>query len=101
VIVRHTAPPVLLATDSMAAGAGLDAMAEAFAAKPVFMRCGASIPITEVFQRVLGLDAVMLGVGLPEDNLHSPNEKLKLSQFYDGSVMAATFLGNFAERFKS
>ncbi|MCD4824423.1 MAG: dipeptidase [Phycisphaerae bacterium] len=99
--VRHTARPVLLATDSMAAGAGLDAMAEAFAVKPVFMRCGASVPITEVFQRVLGLDAVMLGVGLPEDNLHSPNEKLKLSQFYDGTVMAAAFLENFAERFKA
>ena len=61
------------------------------------IRCGASVPITEVFQRVLGLDAVLLGVGLPTDRLHSPNEHFRLDQLYRGAKMAAAFLQNLAE----
>jgi acetylornithine deacetylase/succinyl-diaminopimelate desuccinylase-like protein len=89
--------PVLLATDSPAARAGRDAMAEAFAAEPTFIRCGASVPIVESFQRHLGLDAVLLGLGLPDDRLHSPNEQFKLSQLYNGSVMSAAFLQNLRD----
>jgi acetylornithine deacetylase/succinyl-diaminopimelate desuccinylase-like protein len=93
---RAAARPVLLGTDSPAALAGRDAVAEAFGAEPAWIRTGASVPITEVFQRLLGLDAVMLGVGLPEDNIHSPNERFKLDHLYRGSVMAATFYANLA-----
>lgn len=90
--------PVLLATDSPAARSGRDAMAEAFGSEPTLIRCGASVPIVESFQRHLGLDAVLLGLGLPEDRLHSPNEQFKLSQLYHGAVMSAAFLQNLRDR---
>jgi acetylornithine deacetylase/succinyl-diaminopimelate desuccinylase-like protein len=86
--------PVRLPIDTPAMQAGKDAMAEAFGAEPKLICCGASIPITEILQRVLGLDAVMLGITLPEDNLHSPNERLKLDQLWRGSHMAASFYDN-------
>ncbi len=77
------------------------AITEAFGRAPVLIRCGASVPITEVFQRVLGLDAVMLGISLPEDNLHSPNERIRLEQLWRGSHMAAAFYRNLAAGWKS
>ena len=95
--VRSSSRPVLLDANSPAAQAGHAAMEEAFGLPPVAIRCGASVPITEVFQRVLGLDAVLLGVGLPTDRLHSPNEHFRLDQLYRGAKMAAAFLQNLAE----
>ncbi len=89
--------PVLLPKDSPAMTDARDALTEAFAADTTLICCGASVPITEVFQRILGLDAVMMGYGLPEDALHSPNEKFKLSQFYGGSVATAAFMQNLAK----
>ena len=95
--VNAGARPVLLGRDSPAMLAGRRALAEAFAREPVLIRCGASVPITELFQRLLGLDAVLLGLGLPDDNLHSPNERFRLSQFACGAVMSAALMGNLAE----
>lgn len=97
ITVHASNRPVRLPTDTPAMQAGKDAMTEAFGAEPKMICCGASIPVTEILQRVLGLDAVMLGITLPEDNLHSPNERLKLDQLYRGSVMAAAFYDNLRE----
>ena len=94
--VQAISRPVLLGTDSPGMRAGKYAITEAFGRKPVLIRCGASVPVTEVFQRVLGLDAVMLGISLPEDNLHSPNERLKLEQLWRGAYMAAEFYRKLA-----
>lgn len=94
ITVHASNRPVRLPTDTPAMRAGQAAMAEAFGAEPKLICCGASIPITEIFQRVLGLDAVMLGITLPDDNLHSPNERLKLDQLYRGAEMAAAFYDN-------
>jgi len=94
VTVSAGARPVMLARESPAMDAGRAAMAEAFGRPPAMIRCGASVPITELIQRLLGLDAVMLGMGLPDDNLHSPNERFRLKQFAGGAVMAAAFLHN-------
>ncbi len=66
-------------------------MQQAFGTVPVWIRSGASIPITEVFQRKLNLDPVMLSIGLPDDNIHSPNEKLDLDMLHKGAQMAAAF----------
>ncbi|MBN1553610.1 MAG: dipeptidase [Phycisphaerae bacterium] len=94
ITVHASNRPVRLPTDTPAMRAGKAAMAEAFGAEPKLICCGASIPITEILQRLLGLDAVMLGITLPEDNLHSPNERLKLTQLYQGAEMAASFYDN-------
>ena len=94
--VSAAARPVSVATDSPAMAAARDALTEAFGHQTALIACGASIPITELFQRMLGLDAVLMGFGLPDDNLHAPNEKFALAQLYRGAEAAAAFLGNLA-----
>lgn len=90
--------PVLLNTDGWAIQAGKAALTEAFGMEVAWVRYGASVPVTEVFQRLMGLDTVMLGFGLPDDALHSPNEKFALKQLYTGAHAAAVFLGELATR---
>ena len=97
-VEMHAAnPPVLLATDSPAMRAGKAALKEAFGAETAMIRCGASVPVTEMIQRLLGLDAVMMGFDLPDDNLHGPNEHFRLEQLWNGSVAAAAFMQNLRQ----
>ncbi len=90
--VNAEARPVLVPPHSQAMDAARAALAEAFGKEPAMIRCGASIPITEVIQRLLGLDPVLMGFGLPDDNLHAPNEHFALRQLFGGSVASAAFL---------
>ena len=92
--VHTRARPVLLRQDAPGMAESLAALAEAFGKKPVMVRFGASIPIAELFQRLLGTDPVLIGFGLPEDNIHSPNERLRLDQFHRGSAAYAALLQN-------
>jgi acetylornithine deacetylase/succinyl-diaminopimelate desuccinylase-like protein len=59
-------------------------MGEVFGTEPVIIREGGSIPPVEVFQRVLGMQSVLVGMGLPDDRLHAPNEKFDLDQYAMG-----------------
>ena len=74
----------------------MDVAAKAFAAtmgKPtVFTRSGGSIPIVGEFHQYLGIPTVLMGFGLPDDGLHSPNEKYKLDNYYLGIRTVAHFL---------
>ena len=96
VSVHASARPVMLARNCSAIQAGRAAMKEAFESEVTMIRCGASVPVVELIQRILGLETAMLGFGLPSDNLHSPNEHFRLDQFYRGSIAAAAFMGNLA-----
>ena len=98
--VHASARPVMLATDSPVIQAARSAMREAFGREAVLIRCGASVPVTEVIQRVLGLDAALMGFGLPDDNLHAPNEKFSLDQLWGGSVAAAAMLGEIRQAWR-
>jgi hypothetical protein len=53
------------------------------------MREGGSIPIVNVFKKILKADALLLGLALPDDNPHSPNEKFDLDCFAKGQLMGA------------
>jgi len=66
-----------------------EALDEVFGKQTVFMRCGGSVPIVGLFDQHLHAPSVLMGFGLPDDNLHSPNEKFHLPNFYRGidSVM--------------
>ncbi len=66
-------------------------MLRAFGREPVFVREGGSIPIVPTFERMLKVPVVLMGIGLPDDNLHAPNEKMDLDQFYRG-IEAAAYL---------
>jgi acetylornithine deacetylase/succinyl-diaminopimelate desuccinylase-like protein len=57
---------------------------QVFGNAPVYEREGGSIPVVATLQKVLGIDSIMLGFGLPDDNLHSPDERLYLPNFYNG-----------------
>ena len=52
--------------------------------RPVRIREGGSIPIVGTFTQVLEVPVLLVGFGLPDDNLHSPNEKFNISHFYNG-----------------
>jgi acetylornithine deacetylase/succinyl-diaminopimelate desuccinylase-like protein len=52
--------------------------------RPVFKREGGSIPVTVDMQKILGIDSVLTGFGLPDDNFHAPNEKLDIPTWYRG-----------------
>jgi acetylornithine deacetylase/succinyl-diaminopimelate desuccinylase-like protein len=85
----HGAEPYLVSPTGPQAQAALRALKAAFGCEPVLMREGGSIPIVNVFKKILGADSLMLGLALPDDNAHSPNEKFDLDCFLKGQLMSA------------
>lgn len=77
-------PACVVGTDNRYIKAATDALHEVFHKKTVFIRSGGSIPIVTDFQDVLKIPSVMMGFGLPDDNLHAPNEKFHIPNFYRG-----------------
>jgi acetylornithine deacetylase/succinyl-diaminopimelate desuccinylase-like protein len=85
----HGAEPYMVSPDGPQAQAALRALKFAFGCEPVLMREGGSIPIVNDFKKILGADSLLLGLALPDDNAHSPNEKFDLDCFAKGQLMAA------------
>ena len=67
------------------------ALAHTLGRPTVFIRGGGSIPIVGDFHRYLGIPTVLMGFGLPDDGLHSPNEKYRISNYFDGILTIARF----------
>lgn len=88
----HSAAPSLVRPDNPFVQTAAVAMTEIFGAKTVYTRSGGSIPIVGLFDRHLGIPSVMMGFGLPDDNLHAPNEKLYLPNFFRGIDAVARYL---------
>lgn len=88
----HGAPPSLVEPDNPFIRAAAQAMTEVFGNPTVYTRSGGSIPIVGLFQKHLGIPSVMMGFGLPDDNLHSPNEKLFLPNFFRGITSVMRYL---------
>jgi len=85
----HGAEPYLVSPTGPQAQAALRALKSAFGYEPVLMREGGSIPIVNDFKKILHADSLLLGLGLPDDNAHSPNEKFDLGCFAKGQLMSA------------
>ena len=90
--VLHSGAPSLTNPDNRFIHASADAMKQIFGKETVYIRSGGSIPIVGVFDEHLGIPSVMMGFGLPDDNLHAPNEKFHLPNFYRGIQAVARYL---------
>jgi len=80
----HGGRPILLSTDGPYFQAAGEALERTFGAAPVRVREGGSVPVVNTFAEVLGKPILLMGYGLPDDRLHSPNEKMSIRQYYDG-----------------
>jgi acetylornithine deacetylase/succinyl-diaminopimelate desuccinylase-like protein len=82
--VHSKGPACVVNTNNRFIKPATEAMHEVFKKNTVFIRSGGSIPIVTDFQDVLKIPSVMMGFGLPDDNLHAPNEKFHIPNFYRG-----------------
>jgi acetylornithine deacetylase/succinyl-diaminopimelate desuccinylase-like protein len=85
----HGAEAYMVSPTSADAQAALRALKAAFGHEPVLLREGGSIPIVNQFKKILGADTLLLGLALPDDNAHSPNEKFDLDIFAHGQKLSA------------
>jgi acetylornithine deacetylase/succinyl-diaminopimelate desuccinylase-like protein len=93
----HGADPVVVEAKGPIVDAALDAMQEIWGARPVRIREGGSIPIVSTFASVLNSPVLLLGFGLSDDGLHSPNEKFNISHFYNGVRSVARLLDRLGD----
>ncbi len=93
----HSAAPSLVDPSNRFIRAAADAMREVFGRETVYIRSGGSIPIVGLFDRYLGVPSVLMGFGLPDDNLHAPNEKFHLPNFFKGIEAVARYLERLGE----
>jgi acetylornithine deacetylase/succinyl-diaminopimelate desuccinylase-like protein len=82
--VLSSAAPSLVNPDNRYIQAAAVAMKQVFGADTVYMRSGGSIPIVGLFDQYLKIPSVMMGFGLPDDNIHAPNEKMYLPNVFRG-----------------
>jgi len=95
--ILHGGNPVLIKRKGKALTAAMDALEEAFHTKPVFMREGGSIPVTGCFQKVLKAEPILLGLGLPGDNIHGPNENYEMANFFGGIKASVLFFDKYSK----
>ncbi|MBI3004477.1 MAG: dipeptidase [Ignavibacteriales bacterium] len=80
----HGGEPAITPIESPGVQAAVAALQKGFGKKPLYQREGGSIPIVVQFKRILGLDTVLLGFGLPDENAHAPDEHINLDNFFGG-----------------
>ena len=95
--LHHGGEPYMTPIDSTAYKAAAKAMETTFGKTPIPVRGGGSIPICALFEKELGIKIVFMGFGLDSDNLHSPNEKFNLANFYKGIETIPYFHQYFTE----
>ena len=93
----HGGEAVIVPVDTPPMQAAASALKEVFGREPVFTREGGSIPVAALFYEILNVPVVMMGFGLPDDNLHAPNEKYSLSQFFKGIRTVVRFFQKLGE----
>jgi acetylornithine deacetylase/succinyl-diaminopimelate desuccinylase-like protein len=93
--VLGASPGVMVNTDHPAIQVAAKAMEDIFGRPTVFTRSGGSIPIVGDFAKFLGIPTILMGFGLPDDGLHSPNEKYDLGNYYKGIMTVAHFFEQY------
>jgi acetylornithine deacetylase/succinyl-diaminopimelate desuccinylase-like protein len=92
VSTQMSARPALIDRSHPVLRAAARAYHRAFGAPTVFLRNGGTIPVVNLIQEILGIPAVLMGFGLPDDRIHGPNEKFHLPNFFRGIVTSCLFL---------
>jgi len=97
--VRTYAPaaPALVDRNDPAIKAAAFAYERGFGSAPAFIRSGGAIPVVNTFQQILGCPAVLMGFGLPDDQIHGPNEKFHLPNFYKAIATSIWYLTAIAK----
>lgn len=90
-------PPLITERDNPGNRALARALQAVWGTTPLFKREGGSVPVSIYLERALGVPSVLTGFGLPDDNLHAPNEKLDLPTWYRGIEALVHFFHNVAE----
>jgi len=93
--VLSGAPGLVVNPDHPAIRVAAQAFGAVFGKKTVFVRSGGSIPIVGDFANHLGIPTILMGFGLPDDGLHSPNEKYKIENYFLGIRTVARFLEEY------
>lgn len=91
-------PGLLLPTEGPVVDSARRALAQAFGREPAMIRMGGSIPVVATFAKALEAPCLLLGFGLPDDNLHSPNEKFNLDCFHGGIKTTAHFMNELGRK---
>ncbi len=94
---HHGGEPYMTPIDSKGYKAAARAVEETFGKKPIPVRGGGSIPICSILEKELGVKIIFMGFGLDSDNLHSPNEKYGIANFYKGIETIPYFHKYFSE----
>ena len=95
--VLSGAPATVVNPDHPAIAVAAKAFGEMLGRPTVFIRSGGSIPIVGEFAKHLGIPTILMGFGLPDDGLHSPNEKYKVANYYTGIMTVAHFLEMYGQ----
>ncbi len=93
--VLSASPGLKVNPDHPAIEIAAKALTEIFQQPTVFIRLGGSIPIVGDFAKHLGIPTVLMGFGLPDDGMHSPNEKYHLANYYQGIMAIAHFFERY------
>ena len=93
----HGGEPALTPLESPAVKAAASALREVYNQEPIFARTGGTIPVVSTFQKALGADVVLVGLGLESDRAHSPNESFDLVNYYRGIETSAALLEALGE----
>lgn len=94
--VHSKGEAIVVGTDNKYIKAATEALHDVFKKDTVYIRSGGSIPIVTDFEKVLQIPSVMMGLGLPDDNLHAPNEKFHIPNFYRGIEAIINFFHRLA-----
>ena len=94
----NSTPGVIVEQNTAGVRAAQKALEAVFGVKPVFKLEGGSVPVVTLMKTILGVDSILLGFGLPDDNIHAPNEKYHLPNYYRGIETFIHFFDAVAQK---